>query len=171
MSCISIEFRQKQFKLWEKSRHIPNTIRMEFSFFRKWIAGSLAFLIAASNLSFLAVNIPTAYATVLQYDPNLNYGSGSSFVFNNKTVLVSGTGAGTVPGDFFPGCTEPDIAVWSGASVQIWSACNVGATSAFGTGSYHQWHRDEDVTSSSATGALANVGSGSTFAGHSEFIV
>ena len=101
------------------------------------------------------------------YSSSTTYGSGQVFAWSGTTITASPTVGVGSSSTKVSGCDTPDIAIWSGNSVQIWAACNVGAIVAYtgvaitncggGTtdcdstlrytlGSYYQWGRNDDVT-------------------------
>ena len=109
------------------------------------------------------------------YISSLAYSAGQNFTWNGATVTVTGPGMGT-SSTTTPGCDTPDIAVWQDGTnnIQIWAACNMGATAAWTGGSlsitdcaggstdcdaslrstlgdYYQWGRNDVVTSDTYT--------------------
>ena len=151
---------------------------------RVTVSGSgsaLATAVAAVRLPVVSSGSNTTYSS------STAYSSGQVFAWSGATITVTGTGIGT-SSTTISGCNTPDIAVWSGSNVQIWAACNMGATSAYTgitiincsnagsdcdssirytIGSYYQWGRNDDVTagtfiSSGYNGSLTNCSTSNT---------
>ena len=111
---------------------------------------------SSSSSSSSSSGGPAAYA------PGTVYTAGQSFTWTSPvgsvmTISVTGKGIGTVNGQFAQTgnggtpCDSPDIAVWYGPDVQVWSACNMG-TAVSGTGSssygfYYQWGNNHGFSS------------------------
>ena len=114
-----------------------------------------------------------AYASATTYAPSQQFSYGGT----NVTVTAAGIGTSGTKSD--PSCDTNDIAVWQQGTdnVQIWAACNVGATTSAGydavpaqspnptatasalpinrvaavQGNYYQWGRNDIVTSGTWT--------------------
>ncbi len=86
------------------------------------------------------------------YNPLVAYTTGQQFGQSGAVVTVSATGLGSANTKALSGCDTNDIVVWSGSMIQVWSACNIGATTASATlsatssGAFYQWGRNDDVT-------------------------
>lgn len=113
--------------------------------------------------------------------------TGTGALVDGGASATSG-GTQTAAASRYPGCDADDIYV-TGATVQIWAACNAGpgtltayssqsvaltdATAAGGPtaaqkaymGAYYQWGKNEDVTTG-GSGAQASTGSSSTVLGY-----
>ena len=85
------------------------------------------------------------------------YTVGQTFTQSGAIVTVTGSGVGVASTKALSTCDTNDIVVWAGANIQIWSACNMGATTASATlsatssGAYYQWGRNDDVTAGTFT--------------------
>lgn len=69
---------------------------------------------------------PVAYSSGTVYSPT----GTPSFIWSGTTVHVTGSGIGYASSQADPLCDTNDIAIWQPGTnnVQIWAACNVGAT-------------------------------------------
>lgn len=110
------------------------------------------------------------------YSSGATYVASQVFTYNGATVTVTATDIGTSNTKADSACDTNDIVIWDGGtdSVQVWSACNVGATTTAGyntvpvqpsdpsatlpgnrvaavQGNYYQWGRNDNVTSGTWT--------------------
>ena len=111
----------------------------------------------------------TSCITASPYSSSTTYTPGQAFTYNGATISVTATGLGT-SSTKTTGCDTNDIVVWQGGTnnVQIWAACNAGATTAFTSQSYpsgttptgaqeawmgglYQWGNNTDVTAASTS--------------------
>ena len=111
------------------------------------------------------------------YSSSTTYTIGQKFTYNGAIVTVTATGIGS-SNTTYNGCNTHDIAIWQEGTdnIQVWSACNIGATIAYTgipitdcewwttdcnlwirntIGSYFQWGRNDDVTETSTSSILA----------------
>ncbi len=108
------------------------------------------------------------------YSSSTTYTAGQVFSYSGTTVTVSSNGVGVSSNTkALSVCDTNDIVVWSGTNIQIWSACNMGATNAwtggltitncsnsatdcdaslrYTLGDYYEWGRNDPVTSGTYT--------------------
>lgn len=93
------------------------------------------------------------YSAGQPYYPSLTYSAGQTFTYGGAIVNVSAVGRGTSNSTYL-NCPTADIVIWSnGATVpQIWSLCNVGASSVF-TG-YQATANDSPAATSVTAGKM-----------------
>lgn len=114
----------------------------------------------------------------LAYSSLTTYTAGQQFMYSGAIVTVTSTGIGSSSTKADSNCDTNDIVVWQGGTnnIQIWAACNVGATISTGSlavqtpnpttngtlpsnrvasiqGNYYQWGRNDDITSGAFTGS------------------
>ena len=88
---------------------------------------------SVANTSTPAVTAPVTPPppVVPLYDPSVLYASGQTFTYSGATVTVSGTGIGFSSTRATPYCNTNDLVIWTGSSIQIWAACNMGANALY----------------------------------------
>ncbi|MDD3120363.1 MAG: FISUMP domain-containing protein [Candidatus Gracilibacteria bacterium] len=128
----------------------------------------------------------TIYKAILSNNSNISTTpTGTGITIGNKVRLF--VASNSPASSQYPRCDTSDITLSNG---QVWAACNVGATVAFTgislanlagstdpysdlrptLGSYFQWGRNDDITSTSITNVLASAGTLSNTVGHTNFI-
>ena len=134
----------------------------------------------ATAVASVRLPVVSSGTTAPIYSSSTTYSSGQTFSWSGATITASaivGVGSSSTK---VSGCDTNDIAVWSGTNIQIWAACNAGATSAwtgglsisdcggsandcqssnrYTLGSYYQWGRNDNVTSGTFVGSQVSNG-------------
>jgi hypothetical protein len=139
-------------------------------------------MVASSGESSTA---PTAPA----YSATTTYAANQTFSYNGATITVTSPGIGVASTKADSACDTYDIALWQPGTgnIQVWAACNVGATTSVGydtvplqspnptasstlppnrvanvQGNYYQWGRNDNVTSGANGGSFDGAGSWNT---------